>query len=171
MKRLLPLVILLALAFCPGCSQSTGTPSQASQADDLPTQAQQKLRTMKLWLGPEEIEAELALTAREQQTGVMFRTNFPEGTGMLFPLPETQRAAFWMKNCPIPISAAYIDPQGYIQEVHEFEAQNTKPVVSASPNIRFVLEAPKGWFDRHHIGRGVLIRTERGSLMDTFFGR
>jgi len=126
---------------------------------------------MKLWLGPEEIEAELALSPGEQQTGVMFRTNFPEGTGMLFPLPQTQRAGFWMTNCPVPISAAYIDPQGVIQEIHEFEANNDKPVVSASANIRFVLETPKGWYQRRHIEPGVLVRTERGSLMETFFGR
>ena len=31
---------------------------------------------------------------------------------MLFVLSEPQRAAFWMKNCPESISAAYIDPDG-----------------------------------------------------------
>jgi uncharacterized membrane protein (UPF0127 family) len=44
-------------------------------------------------------------------------------------------------------------------------------VVSAGDNIRFVLEAPQGWFERHQIHEGVAIVTERGPLMQTFFGK
>ncbi len=125
---------------------------------------------MKLWLGSEEMLAELALTGVQQMTGMMFRTNMAENAGMLFPLPYTQRAAFWMLNCPLPLSAAYIDPEGVIQEIHNFQPDNTNSVVAATANIRFVLETPQGWFDRHHIGVGTVVRTERGALMETFFG-
>jgi uncharacterized protein len=137
----------------------------------LPTQAQPKLQTLKIWLGPEEMVAELALTSRQQQTGMMFRTNMAENEGMLFPLPYTQRAAFWMMNCPLSLSAAYIDPSGVIQEIHTLEANNTNPVPAAAENIRFVLETREGWFARHGINVGTSIRTERGTLMETFFSR
>ena len=113
--------------------------------------------------------AELALTEEQLRTGMMFRTTMGENDGMLFPLPFTQRASFWMKNCPLPLSAAYIDPEGVIEEIHDLQPYNTNAVVAASDNIRFVLETPQGWFSKHHIGTGVAITTERGPLMKTFF--
>ena len=55
-------------------------------------QAQPKLRTIKLWLGPQEIEAELALTPAEIITGMMFRQDIAEKEGMLFVFPDEHRA-------------------------------------------------------------------------------
>lgn len=144
-------------------------PSEGGTLPGEPTQAQPKLQTIKLWIGSEEMIAELALTPVQQQTGMMYRTNMAENTGMLFPLPYTQRASFWMKHCPLPLSAAYIDPEGIIQEIHDLQPHNTNGVVAASENIRYVLETPQGWFQRHNIREGVSIRTEQGSLQQTFF--
>ena len=42
-------------------------------------------------------------------------------------------------------------------------------MISATGNIRFALETPQGWFKRHNIREGMTVRTERGTLMDTFF--
>ena len=163
------LAFSLVVLLCGGCDRSAGPESSPMQNPGEPTQAQPKLQTMKLWVGPEEMIAELALTAEQQRTGMMFRTNMAEKAGMFFPLATTQRAAFWMKNCPLPLSAAYIDPEGVIQEIREFQPHNTNAVVSASNNIRFVLETPHGWFERHNVRTGMVVRTERGSLMETFF--
>ena len=160
------LVLVLAAAVWVGCDASGPPPAPAS---GLPTRAQAKLPTMKLWLGAEEIVAELALTPLEQETGMMFRTNMEPNAGMLFPLPYTQQASFWMTNCPLPLSAAYIDTGGVIQEIHDLRANDDNPVKSAAENVRFVLETPQGWFRRHNIREGTLVRTERGSLMKTFF--
>ncbi len=135
----------------------------------LPTAAQPKLPTLKVWLGKEELITEMALTPEQQATGMMFRTNMAENEAMIFPLPVTTRASFWMMNCPHALSAAYIDPGGTIQEIHAFEPYNTNAVVSAQENIRFVLETSPGWFQRHNVNTGAVVRTERGSLMDTFF--
>lgn len=126
---------------------------------------------MKIYVGPQEMIAELALTLQQERTGMMFRTNMDENAGMLFPLPYTQRASFWMKNCPLPLSAAYIDEEGIIQELHELHSFDTNAVLAASDNIRFVLETPQGWFQRHGIHTGMAVATERGPLMQTFFGR
>ena len=127
---------------------------------------------MKIYVGTEPLMAELALTPDQLHTGMMYRTNrLAEDAGMLFPLPYTQQASFWMKHCPVPLSAAYIDPEGIIQEIHVLKANDTNSVVSASANIRFVLECSEGWFERHHIKPGVAVATERGPLMQTFFGK
>ena len=87
---------------------------------------------------------------------------------MLFVLSEPQRAAFWMKNCPESISAAYIMPDGVIAEIHHLEQNDTNSVIAASDNILFVLETKEGWFTRHHIAPGTVIRTEKGPLAETF---
>ena len=71
-------------------------------------------------------------------------------------------------NCSLPLSVAYIDPDGVIQEIHDLQPQDTNDVDSASENIRFALETTQGWFNRHNIGQGVIVRTDRGSLKEAF---
>jgi uncharacterized membrane protein (UPF0127 family) len=73
-----------------------------------------------------------------------------------------------MANCPYPLSVAYINTDGAIAEIHPLEPFNTNSVVAAATNIRFALETPQGWFDRHHISTGAVVRTEGGSLKQTF---
>lgn len=163
------LIGLVSLTGCkkPGAGTNSGTEAVADWSE--PHEAQPGLPTIKLWLGPEEMVAEMAVTTKEIMTGMMFRTHMGTNEGMIFALPYTQRGDFWMKNCYIPLSVAYIDPEGVIQEIHDMQPQNTNSILSASDNIRFALETPQGWFKRHHIGPGVVVRTERGTLMNTFF--
>ena len=160
-------MLLIILA---ACDKPTPTGGSLPADPGEPTQAQGKLQTMKLYIGAQEMTAELALSPQQIRTGMMFRTNMDENAGMLFALPYSQRAAFWMKNCPYPLSVAYIDPEGIIQEIHPLEPFNTNSVIAGSENIRFALETPRGWFDQHGIKPGVAVATERGPLMKTFFG-
>jgi uncharacterized membrane protein (UPF0127 family) len=135
----------------------------------LATEAQAKLPTVKLYLGAEMLDAEQALTERQQMTGMMFRTNIQDTDAMIFVFPQPYQASFWMKNCPESISAAYIDPRGVIQEIHHLEKNDTNAVVAASANIQYVLETSDGWFGRHQVNVGSVIRTEKGSLQETFW--
>src|SRR5436305_12141383 len=136
-------------------SPSSATPSAAPA---LPTKAQQKLATTNLWIGPHVMVSELALTGIQRETGMMFRTNMAENEGMLFVFPVGHQTSFWMINCPLPLSAAYIDPEGVIEEIHDLQPFNTNSVVANSQNIQFVLETPQGWFKRHSVSTGVVIR-------------
>jgi uncharacterized membrane protein (UPF0127 family) len=164
------LLLVFAVAVAAGCRKAETTAKPVAAEDQLPTQAQPTLRTMKIYLGAETLNAELALTPREEQTGMMFRTNITDESAMLFVLPEPIRApyGFWMTNCPVSLSAAYIGPDGVIQEIHHLEKNNNVPVLASHDNIVFVLEVNDGWFQRHNITTGMLIRTELGSLHDTF---
>jgi len=162
-------ILLLAAVILAGCAKPAPPEPKPQTIDDiLPKQGQAKLRTMKIYLGAETLDAELARSREEVMTGMMYRTNIQETDAMLFVLPFTQAASFWMKNCPESISAAYITPEGVIAEIHHLEANNTNSVTSATDNIRFVLETKEGWFQRHNIGTGTVIRTETGSLAETF---
>jgi uncharacterized membrane protein (UPF0127 family) len=115
--------------------------------------------------------AELALNANEIRTGMMFRTNMDENAGMLFVFSQPHQASFWMKNCPMPLSAAYIDPMGKILEIRELEPFNTNSVVAKTDRVQFVLETKRGYFERKKISAGMMIQTERGTLQETFFSR
>jgi len=168
MKRLVFIGLLGVLAAA-GCGQKTTLPPPLeAPAHQLPTHAQAKLRAIRLWLGPAEVSAEMALTPIEEETGMMFRTNLDENSGMIFVLPYEQRASFWMTNCPLPLSAAYINSQGEIREVHELRANDANAVLAESADILYVLEMGRGWFARHHIEPGTTVLTEMGTLRETF---
>jgi len=160
--------LLLAAAWLCGCdNQPANPPTLGRHVQWEPTEAQPRLATVKLWVGPAEITAELALRPKEIMTGMMFRTNIVEDEGMLFRLGFPQQASFWMKNCPKPLSCAYIDPQGVILEIREMEPNNTNSIVANSDNVLFVLETARGWFERHGVRTGMVVQTEGGPLLKT----
>ena len=168
---ILPLLAVLCAAGA-GCQKSPATTSadstNAAESYWMPTGPQPKLQTMKIYLGPETLDAELALTPEQQATGLMYRTNITDETAMLFVLPAPERASFWMTNCPVSENAAYIGPDGVIEEIHHFEKNDNVPVVATNDNIYYVLEVNDTWFARHNIKTGMVITTERGSLANTF---
>lgn len=152
-------------------AESNGASPPRALDLDLPTQAQPQLPTVKLWLGAAELEAEVARSPRQLQTGMMFRNELPDHQAMLFVFPTPRQVGFWMKNVDIPLSAAYINTQGVIQEIVRLDPQDTNTVKSATENIQFVLETSQGWFDRHQVSTGAVLRTEYGTLFHTFFTR
>jgi uncharacterized protein len=170
------LIPTVLVAFGLGCEKAANSIGFADKSANpppppVPTQAQPKLPTMKIYLGAETLDTELATTPREEEVGMMFRTNIPETDSMLFVLPYPMAASFWMTNCPESLSAAYIGPDGVIEEIHHLEKNDNVPVVATNGNIQFVLETKDGWFKRHNIAVGTEIRTEKGSLSETFLGK
>jgi len=103
--------------------------------------------------------------------GMMFRTNMLENEAMLFVHPYPVRASFWMRNTLLPLSCAYIDNEGLILEIHDMKPLDESPITAASEAVRYVLETRQGWFERNAVSTGAVVRTERGSLGETFFGR
>jgi uncharacterized protein len=174
MYRLIP--VLLLLCGCRDQAVTSGNPTNNSATvNSNPvlhmSHAQPKLRTMKLWLGPKEITAELAITQTEIATGMMFREKMDESEGMLFIFGRPHRTSFYMKNTYVPLSCAYIDGEGAIVEIHDLKPLEEAPVEARSDQIQYVLEVKQGWFERNGIRVGTVVRTEHGSLPETFFRR
>ena len=149
-------------------SAPASAPTPSAIEDLLPKQAQPKLQTIKLWVGAAELETEMALNGVQHMTGMMWRTNMPENTAMIFVHPTPRPASYWMKNCYVPLSIAYLDTEGTILEIHNLQPHDTNSVVSTATNVRFALETPQGWFLLHNVSTGAVVRTERGSLPETF---
>jgi len=153
---------------------STSPPPAQATAPKAPLHldhAQPKLDTLKLYVGPFEVTAELALTRTQVATGMMFRETMKEEEGMLFVFPRPHQTGFYMKNTKVPLTAAYIDPEGTILELHDLEPLDEDPVLAATDQVQYVLEMKQGWFKRHNISEGAFIRTERGTLPETFSRR
>ncbi len=164
---------ILGVGLLLGCERSTSTaaPPVTNQVSSIPTHIQAKLPTIKVWLGAQELVTEVAHTDLEIHAGMMFRETIAENEAMLFVFDRPEYRAFWMKNVSVPLSCAYIDPDGVILETHDMTPQETKPIESASDRIQYVLETKQGWFDRNRVSTGTVVRTERGSLAGTFFQR
>jgi uncharacterized membrane protein (UPF0127 family) len=140
-------------------NQQTSKPASWS-----PTSAQARLPTVKLYLGAGELVTEMARRPAEIMTGMMFRTNMGPNEAMLFILPVPQQASFYMRNTLIPLSCGYIDEEGTILEIHDMKPKDETLILSATPNIRFVLEVNRGWFETNHVGAGTVIGTDKGPL-------
>lgn len=169
---------LIAILLLIGCGKNSRQPANAGAPPPFSPgaplhldKALPKLTTAKLWLGPKEITAELAITPQEVATGMMFRREMGENDGMLFIFAQPSRYAFYMKNTYIPLSCAYIDPEGTILEIHDLEPLNEVPVEAKTDKVQFVLEMKRGWFERNQVKTGMIVRTERGSLQESFFKR
>ncbi len=167
---LLSLAILVAVvAGCKDARQGAlAAPQTSAPALPFLTHAQPRLQTMKMFVGPHELTTELALKPTEIYTGMMWRTNMPEGEAMLFAFADATSRSFYMKNTYVPLSIAYIDPEGVIQEIHDLQPRNEEPVPSTADNIQFCLEVPQGWFKRHSVVPGTVVQTQYGPLKTTF---
>lgn len=171
--KLVTTALLFAVTVLAGCAESR-QPKVREARHSLPAhqtlgEPQAKLQTLKLWVGAAEIIAEIAHTERQVTNGMMFRTTMAENEGMLFVFLFPHRTAFWMKNTLLPLSCAYADSEGVILELHDSKPKDETLIGAASDQVQYVLEAQRGWFERHEVGVGTLIRTERGSLAETFF--
>jgi uncharacterized membrane protein (UPF0127 family) len=162
-------------AAAPAAHTNSLAPTNAVAAGDSGqpylNHAQPKLRTVRLWIGAKELTSEVAMTMREISTGMMFRKEIGENEGMLFVFGRPHRASFYMRNTVVPLSAAYIDPNGAILEIRELKPLEEAPVTAGSDQVQFVLETKLGWFEKNGIAPGTIIRTEAGSLTDTFLTR
>ena len=162
-----------ALLLLSGCEEEKPAPPAPARPVETNryhlNTAQPRLRTLKLFLGPHEITAEVALTRTEVATGMMFRQDMAENEGMLFVFGIPHRASFYMKNTVVPLSVAYIDPEGTILEIHDLKPLDEHPVEANSDQVQYILEMRQGWFGRHNITAGAYVRTEKGSLEESFF--
>jgi len=126
------------------------------------------LYRLNLYLGTNTVNAELALSVKERATGMMHRKSIGKDDGMLFVYPYAGGVAFYMKNTYIPLSLAYIDPEGTILEIYDLEPLCEDSVPSKSENVRYILEVRQGWFKENNVLPGNVITTEKGSLLELF---
>ncbi|MDR6153256.1 uncharacterized membrane protein (UPF0127 family) [Acidovorax delafieldii] len=125
-------------------------PTGVAQAQEGP---QMNLRRVELTAGMHRIDAQVALTPQERQTGLMYRKEMPAHEGMLFVFEQPSQQCFWMKNTLLPLTAAFIADDGTIVNLEDMKPQTLDSHCSAKP-VRYVLEMNQGWFAKKGIKAG-----------------
>ena len=119
--------------------------------------AQMSLPRVRLNAGIHNIDAQLARTPDQRETGLMFRETMPANEGMLFAFEAPAEQCFWMKNTLIPLDAAFIGDDGSIVNIEHMKPLTVDGHCSAKP-VRYVLEMNDGWFAKRGIKPGSKLR-------------
>ena len=98
-----------------GCSPSVpvgpsqATPSSSPVSSNQPAGMGQMLPiSAQVTVGQQVIQLEVAQTAQQQATGLMYRTELAADRGMLFPFMPPRPVAFWMKNMSITLDMVFL---------------------------------------------------------------
>ena len=111
------------------------------------------LPTTQLTINGKKITAEVAATPDERATGLMNRFSLKPDTGMLFVFEQPEPLSFWMKNTFVPLSIAFIDPNGRILNIEDMAPQ-TETTHWSKGLALYALEMRKGWFAEKRIAAG-----------------
>lgn len=147
-RHLLALLAATPLAF-----------SGAARARAEPTAAQSDLPKEKLVIVTRDgvhhdFQVEMAMTPQQQETGMMFRTEIPDGTGMLFDWGVPRLQTMWMKNCPVGEDMIFIGDDGAIRHIAERTVPESLATISSVVPVRATLEVGAGTAERLDIRVG-----------------
>lgn len=107
--------------------------------------------------GQPRLQLELAVTPEERARGLMYRQSLPEQQGMLFVFQQVDAGAFWNLNTLIPLSIAFVAPEGAIVDIQDMQPQTPgrPPDVypPAAPYL-YAIEANQGWYANNGVNVG-----------------
>jgi uncharacterized membrane protein (UPF0127 family) len=121
----------------------------AAQAAELPT--------TQLTIGTHKLVAEVAAAPDQRAVGLMNRFSLKPDHGMLFVFERNEPLSFWMRNTYIPLSIAFIAPDGRIINIEDMKPQSDETHWSRGPAM-YALEMKKGWFAERGIGPGAVVK-------------
>lgn len=87
----------------------------------------------------------------------MNRRDLSPNEGMLFVFPRAAHYSMWMKNTMIPLSVAFIDPDGVIINIEDMTALSLDEHAAQKP-AKYALEMNENWFYRHGVKAGDMVR-------------
>jgi uncharacterized protein len=114
--------------------------------------------TLKTAAAEHVIDIEIAETMEEKSLGLMFRTNIPENTGMLFPYGAPQDITMWMKNTYVSLDMVFIRADGIVHRIAARTEPLSESVISSEGDVSAVLELGAGAAERLGLKAGDLVR-------------
>jgi uncharacterized membrane protein (UPF0127 family) len=94
--------------------------------------------------GRHRIEVEVAETSQQKALGLMFRTEVPPGTGMIFPYTQPQELTMWMRNTYVSLDMIFIRADGRVHRIAENTTPLSEDVVASYGKVTAVLELKAG---------------------------
>ena len=116
-----------------------------------------ELPTTPLTIGTHKLTAEVATTPDQRSVGLMNRFSLKPDHGMLFVFERNEPLSFWMRNTYIPLSIAFIAPDGRIVNIEDMKPQTDETHWSRGPAM-YALEMKKGWFAERGIVPGDVVK-------------
>ena len=110
--------------------------------------------------GAHRLTVEIADTSPLRTRGLMWRTDLPEGMGMLFIFPSEVVQSFWMRNTLIPLDLVFIDRKLKVVGVVQWAEPRTITSRTVGKPSLYVLEVPGGWASRNGVRTGSTIELE-----------
>ncbi len=95
----------------------------------------------------------VAATAQQQETGLMNIKQLDPDTGMIFVWSQPVLESFWMENTYIPLTVAFLSPNGTIQEMQDMQPLTTTYHTPLLP-YQYAIEANLGFFAANGIQVG-----------------
>ncbi|MBE7493274.1 MAG: DUF192 domain-containing protein [Planctomycetes bacterium] len=108
------------------------------------------------------VRVELAVTEAEQRQGLMFRTSLKKDHGMLFIYKkEEDNLSYWMKNCKMNLSIAFVNERGEIIKIHQKmlapepgTPDHRLPSYESDGPARYAIEMEESWFEKNGVKEG-----------------
>jgi uncharacterized membrane protein (UPF0127 family) len=114
--------------------------------------------------GVVDVTVEIVSTPEAVTRGLMYRTELPDGHGMLFVFREAKDQRFWMKNTLIPLDMIFIGADQVIVGIHPNAVPLSTATVGVGRPSRWVLEVPGGWSARRGVASGDRVELPAGAL-------
>ena len=153
--------LLLVLVVAAGCAQSPADTEPAVSSAPVQQKSEPSIATLA---NGSEIILELAITAEELATGLMFRPSLASDRGMLLLFHEERFPSIWMKNTLISLDLLYLDNSGRVVDlIADVPPCATDPCPTYSPDgeARAVLELATGSIETYGIAIGDQLLFER----------
>jgi hypothetical protein len=97
---------------------------------------------------------DVAVTDEEREKGLMFRTDVPDGYGMLFDFKHDQMVTMWMKNTLVSLDMIFIRRDGTIARIAENTEIKSEHIIPSGEQVRAVLEVAGGTAKKYGIAAG-----------------
>jgi hypothetical protein len=112
---------------------------------------------VRVTVGKVTVQAEAVRTPERLYLGLSYRTDLPEGRGMLFFMPNQEVQTFCMRGMRLPLDLIWISAGRVTGITRNVPPTFPGDLTSPAP-VNQVLEVPGGFADRHGIKAGDPVR-------------
>ncbi len=158
MNARLPLAVLALLALAAPGVRAQGCADPATLHAPQPPLAKEPLVIVSRDGKEHRFSVEMALTAAQQEIGLMSRPTVPADGGMLFDWGVVQRSQMWMCNTIAPLDMVFIRSDGTIDSIAENTVPHSLAEIDSQGPVRATLELAAGTTARLHIRVGDKVR-------------
>ena len=156
-----PLLLIAGLGILLAATPAPSAPPDPSaERWDGPPADRGQLVVRDAFGGTHRLAVEIADNSTLRTRGLMWRSDVPDGTGMLFIFPNEVVLCFWMRNTLIPLDILFVDRTGKVVGVVQWAEPKTLTSRTVGKPSMYVLEVPGGWASRNSVQAGARVDLE-----------